>query len=228
MNPIDAALLPPLWAIVRDYFYPAEHAMMAGLGLALTAGAIIPTELNLVYVVRDGQLNVLQWLHSAPLPPQPKEGRGMYDTCDIMWRPPGGQKRTMIAGIDMHRVDSQHRPHVDYTGTHAKVAIFCDHLDILKWMNETHDVEFGDVYLNILKYMSLEALQWMCSRCSWILTGSNRFTGWSFLGYILSMREYYDEAPKRAWLQSVVTPEARADALKYMAADTAERWVASL
>ncbi len=66
MNPIDAALLPELWALVRGYTHPVERLLLRALGIMHAEKDAPVMRINLIEVVANGQLNVMDWLWRKP------------------------------------------------------------------------------------------------------------------------------------------------------------------
>ncbi len=76
--PLAPCLLPPLWRIVGAYMTAPERTM-AAVGALPDLGA--PEALELYALVRDGYLNVLQWLATLPvkLHPHPYKQQQMTE-----------------------------------------------------------------------------------------------------------------------------------------------------
>ncbi len=74
---IDNALLPELWSLVAGYISSVEQLMLHELRLALTAKSTILQRIDILELVRVGQLNVLRWLWSKP------PNSGIVHTCEF-------------------------------------------------------------------------------------------------------------------------------------------------
>ncbi len=216
---IDAALLPDLWAIVRGYVHVAEQTMIQDLGLALTRGAKLPDGLHLAHVIRDGQLNVLQWVYSAPLPRKENMVRSKWEwvdlnmidipehVTDIEYCPPNGKSRTKMVGTCSHNVRSPHSPHPYHLETLIEVAIFCDQFDILKWLARMVNGRPGYICgADVAAYMSIETLQWLCHRFPIYLDG------YRLPGLICGAQRSPDAVQKLLWLESAVSTQVWARA----------------
>ncbi len=177
MDLIDAALLPPLWAIVRDYFYPAELVMMHQLGLALTNGVTVPTELNMNHVIRNGQFNVVQWAALAL----------------SLTLATGDVKRSTewVVETSPHPIAKQFRPAGEALNLCLRLAATHNWAEMLRWMVNTWTPAKIPIEC-VAEFMDMDTLRWAVERTSDPVTRGMA---------LAARRSKVDPALKRAWAE---------------------------